>query len=287
MATDLDGLDELDAVDYTLDASSVETALHPSQPDIQPEPESQLQPSLPLVQKRPQRRPKRSKAESRKLLDSIWADLDLDGSGALEESELQKLLQQVSPEMSSLEVAELMTKLDKDQDGGVSKGEFLNWWMQQDDNTRDTIAGLEYVPVMTKQEKKLVKRTQAESEKLLKSIWNDLDLDGSGMLEESELQTVVQHLGIFGDMVGDETAIMMTQLDTDRNGGVSQKEFLMWWLEQDRDTKNRIAGAERVRAEGTVALSHTKASDRQLHVRNVVSLIHSTPYAARCSERLS
>jgi hypothetical protein len=59
-------------------------------------------------------------------------------------------------------------------------------------------------------------------------MFDKMDTDKSGFLEENELAAVIAELGV--EMSGSDVRNMMNDLDFNKDGKISPDEFHMWWL---------------------------------------------------------
>ena len=73
-----------------------------------------------------------------KRLHSAWKRIDGDQSGALDEHELRRALEDMGKSLSDEEFAKVWATIDIDQSGRVSFNEFMAWYQQQDHGSADT-----------------------------------------------------------------------------------------------------------------------------------------------------
>lgn len=205
-------------------------------------------------------------------IDVLWSQMDLDGSGMLEEPELRGVLECMGAEYADeKKFKKIWQDLDKDHDGGVSREEFVKWWSKQKKSSRgtfeqhlgaSTIARAEQqhedldaldaigipqpepepenasAPSNPKSAKK--KFTKDEETERLASLWQEMDLDGSGMLDFEELKAVVEKMN--PKMSEKKKKKILSQLDDDNDGCLTQAEFMKWWMSQTAETRDLIAG---------------------------------------------
>eukprot|EP01043_Picozoa_sp_COSAG02_P041503 COSAG02_NODE_3446_length_6727_cov_3.084339_5_plen_609_part_01 len=69
--------------------------------------------------------------------------------------------------------------------------------------------------------------------KRLKSIWNSIDSDQSGTLDENELRRALDNMGKV--MSDEEFTNVWGTVDSDQSGQVSFNEFMAWYKQQDND----------------------------------------------------
>ena len=206
-------------------------------------------------------------SEETARIDVLWSQMDLDGSGMLEEPELRGVLECMSAEYADeKKFKKVWKELDKDHDGGVSREEFVKWWSKQKKSLHgtfeqqlgaSTIARAEQQqedldaldaigipqpepepePKSARRRKKFTKDEEAER---LASLWQEMDLDGSGMLDFEELKAVVEKMN--PKMSEKKKKKILSQLDDDNDGCLTQAEFMKWWMSQTAKTRDLIAG---------------------------------------------
>jgi hypothetical protein len=66
------------------------------------------------------------------------------------------------------------------------------------------------------------------------SMFEKMDTDKSGFLEENELAAVIAEMGV--EMSGSDVRNMMTDIDFNKDGKISPEEFHMWWLSGRKGT---------------------------------------------------
>ncbi len=208
-------------------------------------------------------------AEEAAKIDALWGQMDLDGSGMLEEPELRGVLECMSAEYADeKKFQKIWKELDKDHDGGVSQEEFVKWWSKQKKSTlgkfeqqlrASSMARVEQhqadldaldaigigepqpEPEPEQQPKSKRKtRTKDEETERLASLWQEMDLDGSGMLDFEELKAVVEKMN--PKMSEKKKKKILSQLDDDNDGCLTQAEFMTWWMSQTAETRDLIAG---------------------------------------------
>ena len=215
-------------------------------------------------------------AEEAARIDSLWGQMDLDGSGMLEEPELRGVLESMGPEWNTeAKFKKVWKELDKDRDGGVSQQEFLKWWLKQKKKARggfeqqlsasavaraeDDLAGLDELnalgmgaepepepepeaAVQPKPPPRAKPRSRDEEAQRLAALWHEMDLDGSGQLDFAELTLVVEKMN--PQMSEKKKKKILSQLDDDNDGCLTQVEFMKWWMSQKAETRDLIAGED-------------------------------------------
>lgn len=76
--------------------------------------------------------------EKEQELNEVWAEVDADGSGALDPGELQAALERMGMTgMNGKKLGRLMRQIDTDGDGTVDLDEFRAWWRKQSEKSKD------------------------------------------------------------------------------------------------------------------------------------------------------
>ena len=149
-------------------------------------------------------------------LHAIWNELDDDGNGVLSEAELRTVLQRMGTTMTDKKFARWIKQIDTDRSGHVEFHELEFWVRKQSEEARNLLSLVQ-----------------------LDTLWDEIDLDGSGELDSDELAAV---LDMMGQPVGPrKLQKMMQRLDTDGNGTVSKDEFSVWWKGQSEEARNQVA----------------------------------------------
>jgi Ca2+-binding EF-hand superfamily protein len=77
-----------------------------------------------------------------------------------------------------------------------------------------------------------------QQERKLKQMWKQIDEDGSGELDASELKSVMLLMG--RDEKSLDMKRVMAAIDRDRSGSVSFAEFEQWWDKQDKEMQEQL-----------------------------------------------
>ena len=72
-------------------------------------------------------------------VDELFAELDADGSGSIERSELRILLQQLGRPAAAEDLDRIMKVIDEDESGEVELNEFKTWWATETGQTEDVV----------------------------------------------------------------------------------------------------------------------------------------------------
>ncbi|KAG3098354.1 hypothetical protein PI124_g15373 [Phytophthora idaei] len=146
------------------------------------------------------------------LAQEQFAHYDTDSSGSINASELHKLFINLGEQLTLNNVRELIKAVDSDGNGEVDFDEFLHLLRKQQDKNQYSASltlALLFGP------KELTK---------LKQQFMVLDLDGSGAIDEHELQQLVKKLGRRAEEF--DLPAMLREVDGDGSGSIGFNEFL-------------------------------------------------------------
>jgi hypothetical protein len=141
-----------------------------------------------------------------KLMESLWAKLDVDNSETLDVVELRGMMRELEIELADDQYTDAMAEIDTDASGDVDKSEFMAWWAKQP----------------------FAKQQQLTSHiNEMEAVWDSVDTDQSGTLDAEEVKALLIKMD---QPVGDaEFAALMQTIDKDGSGTVDKHEFLVWW----------------------------------------------------------
>ncbi|KAK1931835.1 FK506-binding protein 1 [Phytophthora citrophthora] len=158
-----------------------------------------------------------------------FANYDTDSSGSINASELHKLFTNLGEQLTLNNVRELIKTVDTDGNGEVDFDEFLQLLRKQQDKNQYSASlslALLFGP------KELTK---------LKQQFMVLDLDGSGSIDENELQQLVKKLGRRAEEF--DLPAMMREVDVDGSGSIGFNEFLQIVANMSRNDGPKTAFA--------------------------------------------
>ncbi|KAL4156670.1 hypothetical protein PRNP1_005699 [Phytophthora ramorum] len=151
-------------------------------------------------------------AQDLALAREQFAHYDTDKSGSINASELHKLFTNLGEQLTLNNVRELIKAVDTDGNGEVDLDEFLHLLRKQQDKNQ-------YSASLT-----LALLFGPEELTKLKQQFMVLDLDGSGAIDEHELQQLVKKLGRRADEF--DLPAMLREVDADGSGTIGFNEFL-------------------------------------------------------------
>ncbi|GMF45413.1 unnamed protein product [Phytophthora fragariaefolia] len=168
-------------------------------------------------------------AQDLALAREQFAHYDADSSGSINAAELHKLFTNLGEQLTLNNVRELIKAVDTDGNGEVDFDEFLHLLRKQQDKNQYSASltlALMFGP------KELTK---------LKQQFLVLDTDGSGAIDENELQQLVKKLGRRADEF--DLPAMLREVDADGSGTIGFNEFLQIVATMTKDEGPRSAFA--------------------------------------------
>jgi Ca2+-binding EF-hand superfamily protein len=208
-------------------------------------------------------------------LQQIWKRVDSDGSGTLDHDEVKAIFREMGKNLSQREFMRAIDQIDADGSGEVDFKEFAAYWDRtmtaagvvvpstfkfqnlcvravlkaEAEGGRgehhwiaDDIANILFSPlgegstsVNTRRPGELI----GEQAKLLQDLWTAFDTDGSGTLEQDEVQNVIE-AAMERKLTERELKLAFEAMDEDASGAIDFHEFTRWWLNQGDEVKNRV-----------------------------------------------
>ncbi|RLN73970.1 hypothetical protein BBJ28_00006646 [Nothophytophthora sp. Chile5] len=151
-------------------------------------------------------------AQELALVREQFAHYDADSSGSISATELHKLFSSLGEPLTLSNVRELIQEVDADGNGEVDFDEFLQLLRKQQHKNR-------YSASLT-----LALLFGPRELNKLKQQFMALDLDGSGAIDEHELQKLVEKLGRHASDF--DLPAMLREVDADGSGSIGFNEFL-------------------------------------------------------------
>eukprot|EP01052_Picozoa_sp_SAG31_P013201 SAG31_NODE_789_length_12087_cov_5.727227_8_plen_922_part_00 len=97
------------------------------------------------------------------------------------------------------------------------------------------------------------KAKNPEEDPNAKAIWDSLDTDGSGNLDEAEVRLIFELMG--NELTEKDFRKAFKQMDRDHSGSVEYFEFQRWLAKQSSEAQQRLADQKAVEEEDLAALS--------------------------------
>ena len=154
-------------------------------------------------------------SEGDALLKEVFESVDIDGSGTLDRNELQEVLFQLGRNPSEQELDEAMASMDESGDGEVDFNEFKLWFDEWSAKQE-----------LLERQAAFARLTHFDVGKT-KTIFDRIDEDGSGELDQDELRELCEQLG--REMSETELQKAMLQMDSDGGGTIGFEEFTVWF----------------------------------------------------------
>lgn len=154
-------------------------------------------------------------AELRELFDLI----DADRSGFLDRDEIQNLAGRLGKHLTAAQLDEAMDEMDQDGGGEVDFDEFVDWWT----NTASKQRGV-FAHGAPKLGQTMLRKDMTSAE--LRTVFLEIDTDGSGALDRGEVVVLAQRLG--HTLTDAQLSRAMSEMDSDGGGSVDFDEFKNW-----------------------------------------------------------
>jgi Ca2+-binding EF-hand superfamily protein len=171
-------------------------------------------------------------------LQSIWEMVDADSSGVLDEAELKQVFVAMGQNLEGKKFAKAFKQIDVDGEGSIDFAELLVWWRKQKAKDLKKFDESKLQAGESGAEGGEGKGGEPdEAEARLKTIWNIVDTDASGSLDEAEIRRVFVSMG--EKWASDDKpsaakkfAKAFKAMDSDGGGEISFEELLVWWRKQ-------------------------------------------------------
>lgn len=143
-------------------------------------------------------------------VQEFFKQIDTDGGGTLDTAEMKLLMKRLGQPSEGEGFVTIMHELDGDHSGEVDCAEFLNWWKHAGRERREEITRYN------------------DRRREIRELFDEVDTDGSGEVDATEVAQLVQNLGI--KMNSSELQDAMAKMDSDGSGEVEFEEFYHWWM---------------------------------------------------------
>jgi Ca2+-binding EF-hand superfamily protein len=186
-------------------------------------------------------------------IKDIFAELDADGSGALNADELQAGLKKIGTfgEISSEDAVAVVKRFDKDGDEKVSTEEFVKFFAERIHRTvKDRGRKRADRKPIVRQFREVMAAVQAKGLSA-RELFSHIDKDKGGSISVEEFSQVLTRLPQFKDLPQSGLHEIFNLIDGDGSGGVTLSEFEQFLSESNNPNKsNKIpspALSDRVR----------------------------------------
>lgn len=164
-----------------------------------------------------------SSSRASAMKEKMFAKVDKDGSGGIEKTELQGMLDQVAEKsgMSLGSADDLLGKMDSDGNGSLSQDEL------------DT--GMKSLMPAPSSTLEFAQQRSGDSRSAADALFSKLDADSSGVLDADELNTLIDRVAakttsgaggsIPGSVSAEADAAVFAKLDQNGDGSINQTEF--------------------------------------------------------------
>lgn len=142
----------------------------------------------------------------------VFKEIDVDGSGFLDQQEVKEMGARLGNPLPDDEVAAIFAKMDTNKDGKVQADEFMEWF-----NSAQTRQGI----------KSYFHRKAGR-------IFDEIDTDNSGFIDEQELSNVSERLGQGFD--AKKVKAIFKEMDENNDGKIQLEEFVAWMEKETDDT---------------------------------------------------
>ena len=175
-------------------------------------------------------------------LNDAFGKLDYDGDGSITHDEFRAGLRRIGVVLPIGTVKELIRTFDADDDGMIEWQEFVHEFGTKPHQLQALLLAQG-------------QKTEAREE-ILKRIWKQVDVDGSGALDRDEVRQVLILMGRSEDEIDLDAA--MEEMDDDRSGEVDYQEFETWFVNRGVDLAATFAAMD---VDGDGSLTHKEFRD--------------------------
>ena len=171
---------------------------------------------------------------------AVFATVDDDGSGELDQSELKEILNNQGVYLTDEKLGQVFKQVDKDGGGTIDVDEFTHWLRSDDILAAQLRARLD-VGASKDQRQKISKDLPLVDQIKLKlramqpdNDWNNLfayyDMDGNGTIDDGEFAIIIRRdLGMKQAAISDdEIKTVFADVDDGGSGDVDAEEFAAW-----------------------------------------------------------
>jgi Ca2+-binding EF-hand superfamily protein len=189
-------------------------------------------------------------------VERLFAELDADGSGFLNQDEVRELAVKLGASLSEDELAAAMSEMDPSGDGKADLHEFSGWWATQAAGAGGGLLGSaiaanagEMVGDLKAFGASLFAKPETDPAAVEK-LFEEFDADGSGFLNQDEVRELAMKLGV--QLSDEQAAAAMSEMDPSGDGKADLHEFSGWWRRETAGDGGGVLG-------GVVAANAGKA----------------------------
>ncbi|KAL3943177.1 MAG: hypothetical protein SGBAC_002738 [Bacillariaceae sp.] len=175
------------------------------------------------------------KSSAAEICEAFFKCMDFNGNGFIEEGE-SKILSVVAFD-KDLESADahwtaMVTAMDRDEDGKISKDEYVAWWTERHANKSVKEDGT-FVEDYARYLLECLQRISSVkvAQRMCDTFFEAIDYDHNGYLEELEVKNVSRWA--FGKSAEEADATwkdMLDKMDSNHDEKISQSEYRTYWL---------------------------------------------------------
>jgi len=161
---------------------------------------------------------------------------DRDGSGSVDFDEFKFALDTFGMNLSDEQLLAFFGRYDEDLEGEISYLTFINALLDEGSMYKETKKAVaSKINALFEEEdpdaepkEQLSEEEKQQQKPMVEKMFNDLDMDASGLLDQEEVRQLVQDLGV--ELDDDQFAVVMSKLDGDGSGEVDFEEFFGWYV---------------------------------------------------------
>jgi len=175
------------------------------------------------------------KSSAAEICEAFFKCMDFDGNGFIEEGE-SKILSVIAFD-KDLESADahwnaMVTAMDRNADGKISKDEYVAWWTERHANKSVKEDG-SFVEDYARYLLECLQRISSVkvAQRMCDTFFEAIDYNNNGYLEEEEVKNVSRWA--FGKSAEEAKATwldMLEKMDSNKDRRISQSEYRTYWL---------------------------------------------------------
>eukprot|EP01051_Picozoa_sp_SAG22_P005135 SAG22_NODE_297_length_12786_cov_3.360290_4_plen_2527_part_00 len=166
-----------------------------------------------------------------KHLQELFDRIDEDCNGTMDVAEFQQLTVDIGMALNTIELQSIWLELDADGSGEVEFEEFVQWFKGQNKGIagemRRTIRMTKMLACAKGAMVYAVDQGNRAGKKKLREMFDHLDKDGSGELGKGDMLMLAADLKVQAS--DEEIGDAMDQMDGDSSGQIDFDEFRKWW----------------------------------------------------------